>query len=107
MTIIDTEGVTYHWATPNTMALFDKRTNSKAQYLVPYAEEDGFYSKDEMEDIVGHALESFTERCAEKPTHVVPDKAFQHGLGKTLDEIKQSRENRQELGGPKYHQIRS
>lgn len=91
------------WVNPFTFQLSDKRTNITRQVVVPYADEPDFYSADEMEDIIGHAKENFERDMADKPTHVFPDKAWQHGLGQVLNEIKVARLNRLELGGPKYH----
>ena len=97
--------VTRFWKTGNSLQLHDERTNTRTLVVVPYAEEAGFYSPDELEEIIEYAVEDFTVRCAEKPPHVVPTRDWQHGLGQTLEEIKCSRENRKELGGPKYHQL--
>ena len=93
------------WKSANTLQLWDQRTNVKFSIVFPFAEEKDFYSKDEMTDLVGHALERFQTHCSEKPDHVAMPKEQQHGLGRTLDEIKRSRQNRKELGGPKYHQL--
>ena len=95
------------WVSPDTLALYDERTNVKFRVCFPYADEPNFYSADELEDLIGHALEKFEAHCAEKPTHIRADKDFQHGLGETLGQIKESRERRQELGGPRYFPVTS
>ncbi len=92
------------WTSPNTFSLYDARTNRRYQVAVPYADEEGFYSVDEMDDIIGHARERFERECAERPTHQPMAKDQQHGLGEVLDEIKDHRERRKDLGGPLYHQ---
>ncbi len=90
------------WTSPTTFRLYDERTQTKYQVGVPYANEVDFYSDDEMDDIIGHAIERFESECRQKSDHVEPTKDFQHGLGRTLNEIKASRLHRQEVGGPKF-----
>ena len=90
------------WVNEMTLQLHDERTNTKTRAVFPYADEPGFYSPDELTELVGYALEKFEADCKDKPTHIKPSKDFQHGLGETLQDIKQSRENRKEIGGPKY-----
>lgn len=92
------------WVTGNTFQLYDARTNKKYRVVVPYADEPDFYSQDELDDIVGHAVERFERECAEAPTHQPMKKQDQHDMGAVLNEIKEHREQRKELGGPLYHQ---
>jgi len=94
------------WVSKNSLQLVDPRTNTKFRVAFPYADEPGFYSPDELEELVGYAVEKFEAHCADKPTHLPADKAFQNGLGRTLQDIRKSSDNRKELGGPKYHLIR-
>jgi len=91
------------WINEFTFLMHDKRTGVRRQVVIPYLDDPGFYSDDEVEDIIGHALENFERDMADRPTHEVSDKSWQHGLGQVLKDIDASRINRKELGGPKYH----
>lgn len=91
------------WLNDYTFQLSDERTGRIFRIVVPYADEPDFYSPDEMEDIVGHAIERFKRDCLERPTHEDMVKSDQRALGKVLGEIKQARTKRKELGGPIYH----
>ncbi len=95
---------TVFWVNGFTFQLYDARTNSKYQVVVPYADEPNFYSVDELDDIIGHARERFERECKDKPTYQPMPKSQQHDMGATLQEIKEHRIRRIELGGPIYHQ---
>ena len=96
---------TVAWLNAYTFQLSDERTGRTFRVVVPYADEPDFYSADEMEDIVGHAIERFKTDCLEQPTHEAMRKSDQHAMGKLLEEIKVSRQKRKELGGPAYHPL--
>ena len=92
------------WLNGFTFQLSDKRTGRNFRVVVPYADEPGFYSADEMEDIVGHAIERFESDCLERPTHEAMRKSDQHDMGQVLNQIREARTQRKELGGPIYHE---
>lgn len=72
--------------------------------VIPFADEPGFYSEDEMADLVGHAIEKFEAHVKDKPTHQGLGRSDQHDLGEVLRQIDKSKAKRKNLGGPAYHQ---
>ena len=89
------------WLNDYTYQMYDARTHTRKKVVV-MALDGGASEPEEVADVVAEYQETFEAECREGPDWQPMDRDQQHGLGPHLNEIKDARHRRQEVGHGRY-----